>query len=76
LRSDEIAGSAFIGPNNKTVYPRNPNWPARTARLVAQWLEFGTSRMAKKPWLTQAFETQKQRAIDAVAEKLRDLLGM
>src|SRR6266536_339955 len=63
LRSDELAGRALVGPNGKKVYPRNPKWPARTAALVARWLEFGTSKMAKKPFVTVAFETQKQNAV-------------
>jgi HK97 gp10 family phage protein len=77
LRSDELAGSAFVGPNNKAVYPaRKPSWHARTARLVAGWLEFGSSRMAKKPWLTQSFETQKEKVVAVVEEKLREKLGL
>jgi HK97 gp10 family phage protein len=75
LRADELAGSAFIGPNGKMVYPRKPGWPPRTAALVARWLEFGTSRIAKKPFMTQAFETRKQDALDAIVSKLRDALG-
>src|SRR6266853_6782412 len=66
LQNDELAGTCKIGPNGKKVYPRNPKWPSRTAALVARWLEFGTSKMAKKPFVTQSFETQKQNAVDAV----------
>jgi HK97 gp10 family phage protein len=75
LKSDLLAGSAFIGPNGKQVYPRNPKWPARTAALIAKWLEFGTSRMSKKPFMTQAFETRKEDALEAITEKLRDALN-
>ncbi|HZR66613.1 MAG TPA: HK97-gp10 family putative phage morphogenesis protein [Terriglobales bacterium] len=74
LKSDLLAGSAFIGPNGKQLYPRNPKWPARTAALVAKWLEFGTSRMSKKPFMTQAFETRKEDALEAITRKLREAL--
>lgn len=76
LRSDELAGVALIGPNSKIVYPRNPKWPARTAALVARWAEFGTSKMAKKPFITQSLETTKQAVVDKVAETLREKLGL
>lgn len=75
LKSDYLAGSAFIGPNGKIVYPRKPGWPSRTAALVARWLEFGTSRMSKKPFMTQAFDTRKEEALEAITEKLRDALN-
>jgi HK97 gp10 family phage protein len=71
LMRNELAGTAYIGPNGKQVYPRNPKWPARTAALVAKWLEFGTRLMAKKPFMTQAFETKKQTALDAIIAKLK-----
>lgn len=77
LRGDELAGTAFVGPNNRAVYPnRKPSWHARTARLVAGWLEFGTERAAKKPWLTQSFETQKEKVVEVVEQKLKDKLGL
>jgi HK97 gp10 family phage protein len=77
LRSDELAGTAFVGPNNKAVYPgRLSRWHARTARLVAGWLEFGTERMSKKPWLTQSFETQKEKVVEVVEQKLKEKLGL
>ncbi len=44
--------------------------------MVAEFFEWGTSKMSKKPFLTQGFETSKAAAVDAVAEKLKDSLGL
>ncbi len=37
-----------------------------------RFLEFGTSKMTKKPFLRPAFETQKENAVTAIGEKLDD----
>ncbi len=88
MEKDELAGEAFIGPNSKAVYPtgeaarelarklgqRFVQGAARTAALVARFLEFGTTRMAKRPFMTQAWETSKQSALDAIIQKLKDNL--
>lgn len=42
-----------------------------TASRVARFLEFGTSRMAKHPFMTSAWEASRERARDHVIEKLR-----
>ena len=83
---DALAMTATIGPNTKIVRPervgkiskhgktKGREWRQWTAVIVARFLEFGTSSHAKKPFLTQAFESNKQEALDAITEKLRDAL--
>lgn len=79
VRQDALAGSAFIGPNAKAVYPRKLIGPqkkdertfTRTAEMIARWLEFGTSKMAKKPFMTQALESTTAAATDAMVSSLR-----
>jgi len=89
MDKDELAGAAFIGPNSKAVYPRGEvarelarklgNRFARGTKqyfawVVARFLEFGTRKMAKKPFMTQGWETSKQSALDAIIQKLKDNL--
>jgi HK97 gp10 family phage protein len=45
-----------------------------SVEAVARFLEFGTSKMAKRPFMTQTFETKKGNALDAMIGKLRDWL--
>lgn len=77
MRRDELAASAFIGPNGRKLYPqgnRRAGYWARTAAFVARMLEFGTGRIPKHPFMTQAFESRKRAALDAIIAKLRDVL--
>ena len=78
LRSDGVlAGSAFIGPNSNALYPgRKDTWASRTALLVARWLEFGTSKRAKNPFITQAFESAKDGVLAEMVDDLRETLGL
>jgi HK97 gp10 family phage protein len=75
-REAASAVTAFIGPNKKEViHPQTGGKTAglpRTANVIAKMLEFGTSRMPKKPFMTYAFEAGKGRALDAVIQKLKD----
>jgi HK97 gp10 family phage protein len=86
LRGGLLGGSAFIGPNGKIDYPayvsgaynivRNAkNKAIKVGRVavatVARYLEFGTAKMAKKPFMTQAFETRKEAALAAITNTLR-----
>lgn len=87
IRSDELAGSIFIGPAGKVDYPayasgaynikrRKNGKLAKLGRVavatVARFLEFGTSKMAKHPFMTQAFESYKDRALSEITEGLKD----
>ena len=90
LRRDALAGSAFVGPQGKVDYPLEgleggyksiKNKKGKVTKIgriavatVARFLEFGTSRMAKKPFMTSAFESTKQKSVDAMTEKLKELL--
>lgn len=84
LRGDELAGTAYIGPNRKIVRPERLNkaaksgkpWRQWTAEMVAKFFEFGTSKMAKKPFLTQGYENSKERAVEVVVQFLKDKLGL
>lgn len=44
-----------------------------TASRVARFLEFGTSRMAKHPFITSAWESSRERAKQHVVDKLREM---
>lgn len=87
INRDELAGSAFIGPQGKVDYPEYLSGAYRIVRkangkvkkvgkiavaTIVRFFEFGTSKMAKKPFMTQAFETNKEAALEAIIEKLRD----
>ena len=90
IRRDEIAGSIFIGPAGKIDYPayasgaynikRKANGKlAKLGRVavatVVRFLEFGTSRMSKKPFMTQAFESYKEKALAVITTVLKDVFG-
>jgi HK97 gp10 family phage protein len=47
-----------------------------TAAMVAKWLEYGTSKMSKHPWMTKAWEASKQAALDRIVAKLKDGLDL
>ena len=78
-RGGELAASAFIGPNGRVMYREQTGkgkvW-IRKAVTVARWLEFGTSKMAAHPFMTTAFETKKQGALDVIIGMLKTGLGV
>ena len=47
-----------------------------TAARVARWLEFGTTRMSKHPFLTQAWETSRESALQRIIAKLKEGLHL
>lgn len=47
---------------------------AVTAAFYWRFIEFGTSKMAARPFMRPAFEASKQTARDAIKDKLRDKL--
>lgn len=49
---------------------------ARTAALVARFLEFGTKKMAANPFITRGWESSKHKAVDAIVESLEEDLGV
>jgi|SRR5208282_753899 len=85
INRDEIAGSAFIGPQGKVDYPsfasgaykiiRSATGKARRVGKIAvativRFLEFGTAKMSKKPFMTRAFEGHKDEALANITEAL------
>ena len=89
MRGDIYAGSAFIGPQGKMDYPdkdgsyrEKMNKKGKIRKVgrisvasVARFLEFGTRKMAKKPFMSQAFESYKQATADAIINSLRASLN-
>lgn len=87
MRRDELAGSAFIGPQGKVDYPAFMSGAYRIARnakgkakkvgrvavaTVARYLEFGTSKMSKRPFITPAFDAKSAAILDAIVAKITD----
>lgn len=85
----ELSGSAFIGPQGKMDYPLYKSGAFKLVRnkkgkmikigriavaTVARFFEFGTSKMSKKPWMTQAFEANKNAAVDCIAASLNETI--
>jgi len=79
-----LGGSVFIGPKGRVLYPLRKttehmrkfgkkigNSVHVSAVTVARWLEFGTSKMSKKPFMTQSFESYKDDALNALIETLK-----
>jgi HK97 gp10 family phage protein len=73
------AVTAFIGPNAKVpIHQQVKGITAgmkRTALKIASFLEFGTSKLGKRPFMTQTFESSKSKAIDATIEKMKQGLA-
>lgn len=87
LRED-IAGKIFIGPEGKIDYPKSgggyitkmiKNKAKQIGRIavakVARFLEFGTTKMKKNPFMTRAFEKKKGAALEAIIKTLRDVVA-
>ncbi|VVB52219.1 Bacteriophage HK97-gp10, putative tail-component [uncultured archaeon] len=89
VKGKDIAGSAFVGPEGHVDYPDKEGGyrekvnsktgkKSKIGRIsvasVTRFLEFGTSKMAKKPFMTQAFEKVKNVSLNAIIEKLRSFV--
>jgi HK97 gp10 family phage protein len=84
----ETVGSIFIGPKGKVDYPnldgkyvkkmnsRGKMYKAGRISVasVARFLEFGTTKMKKNPFMTRAWEAVKSNAMNAMIDKLREAL--
>jgi len=80
-----IVGMAYIGPEGKMDYPlAMGGYKERTTKKgkvrrigriavasVARFLEFGTSKMSAKPFMTQAFEQAKQAALQDLIDGIK-----
>jgi len=89
LSNGGLSGSAYVGPQGKIDYPAYSSGAYRLIRnakgkiskvgkiavaTIARFLEFGTSKMSKKPFMTQAFETRVKPALDAIIARLATAL--
>jgi HK97 gp10 family phage protein len=67
VRGDELGGIAQVGPTRKGAF-----W--------SLFLEFGTSRQGKFPFIRPAFETKKQAVLEEfirkTKEELKNTMGM
>jgi HK97 gp10 family phage protein len=75
LSTRGLSGTARVGPQ-VINYPIRPSKrPGRgrtiTAASVGRFLEFGTRKMAKRPFIRQAFETKKEQALDVFVREAK-----
>jgi HK97 gp10 family phage protein len=73
---DEYPGSGKTKFNLKIAGRTIAVNAALTAARVGRFLEFGTSKMGKHPWLTSAWEATKGAALNRIVEKLKSGLGV
>lgn len=79
-----IEGSVFVGPQGKIDYPKNGTYRKLLNRkgkeyssgripvvAVASFLEFGTTKMVKRPFLTQAFDAAKALCLNAIVDGIK-----
>jgi HK97 gp10 family phage protein len=85
---DNIAAVAFVGPAPNVDYPdadgtyRTKMTKAGKAKQVgsisvesvARFLEFGTTKMKKHPFITRAYEAKKAAALQAIIDCIRKAL--
>lgn len=85
LKGGDVGGRIYIGPEGKIDYPdRDGGYREKTNRKgdtykvgrisvasVARYFQFGTVKMAPKPFLTQAWESKKEAALNAMVDTLR-----
>lgn len=84
----ELACSAYIGPAGRMYYPgrglkekgvstgkRPHKGGLIPVASVARFLEFGTSKMPAKPFMRQAFESTKDRALQVIVDGLKSALS-
>jgi HK97 gp10 family phage protein len=85
---EDIAAVAFVGPKPNTDYPdadgtyRTKMTKAGKAKQVgsisvesvARFLEFGTTKMKKHPFITRAWEAKKGAALQAIIDTIKKAL--
>jgi HK97 gp10 family phage protein len=89
LTHDALAGTAYVGPEGKMDYPEYLSGAYRVVRkangkikkigriavaAVARYSEFGTVKMEMNPFMTRAWEQNKEAALDALIKNLKDTL--
>jgi HK97 gp10 family phage protein len=87
VSTDEIAGSAFIGPAGKMYYPGRGSkdkgvatgrYPHKGGLVpvasVARFLEFGTSKMPAHPFMRQTFDQLKMPVFNTIVSEIKSIL--
>lgn len=87
VQKEDVQGAAFIGPAPHADYPNRDGGfrkklsgalERQVGRIgvssVARYLEFGTRKMAANPFMSRAWETVKDRALDKIVDGIRDAL--
>lgn len=89
VKGKEIAGSAFIGPEGHVDYPdksggyrdkinKKTGKASKVGRIsvasVTRFLEFGTSKLTKNPFMTRAWEKLKNVSLEAIIAKLKSVV--
>lgn len=88
IQRQNIAGSIFIGPEGKIDYPDTDggyrvkiNAKGNTRKVgrvsvvsVARFLEYGTVKEKKVPFMSQAFEATKEQALNQIIDAIKDAL--
>lgn len=85
IRKDDIAGTAFVGPAGKMNYPNRGSKDIGVATgkhpkkggtvpvaSVARFLEFGTSKMAARPFMRSAFESRTAMVLNIIINEIKD----
>lgn len=86
----ELRGSGFVGPQGHVDYSLSGGgFTTKTNRKgkayksgriavasVARFIEFGTSKMQARPFMTKAFETMKERALYQIIRAIKEGLGL
>ncbi|MFY9803890.1 MAG: HK97-gp10 family putative phage morphogenesis protein [Candidatus Acidiferrales bacterium] len=75
LSRGDIGGKVQVGPTTD-LYPTTEKGlfgkvHKRTARMVASWIEFGTNKMAARPFMRPALSKNAQELIETLADALR-----
>jgi len=86
MKGKDISGAAFIGPEGHIDYPdvaggyrekinsktgKKFNVGRISVASVVRFLEFGTTRMGKKPFMTQTWEKLRDKVLNVIVDKLK-----
>ncbi len=81
-------GVAYVGPEGRIDYPKHGTYVERLIRgkmrktgrvavaTVARFLEFGTTKMSARPFMTRSFISVQPAVIDTVVTELKDILKL
>jgi HK97 gp10 family phage protein len=81
---EDIAATAFIGPSKRNYPYRGETFKflkkkfGRTVAVasVARFLEFGTHKMAARPFMRPAWERIREVVLDNFIKEMRDLIAV